>query len=51
MQSSVRGTGEKGINILSGEPEEMRPFGKPALYCEKDIKIDEEPMTCVKMWI
>jgi len=23
----------------------MRPFGKPALNCEKDIKIDVEHMT------
>jgi len=39
MRSSVRGTGEKGRNILLGEPEEMRSFGKPALNCEMDIKI------------
>ena len=51
MRSSVRGTGEKGINILSGEPEVMRSFGTPALNCENDIKIDVEHMACVKEWI
>jgi len=51
MRYSVRGTGEKGMNILSGEPEEMRPLGKPALNCEKYIKIDVEHMACWKLWI
>jgi hypothetical protein len=51
MRSGVRGTGEEGINILSGEPEEMRSFGKPALNCENVIKFDVEHMACVKVWI
>jgi hypothetical protein len=43
--------GEKDINILAGEPEEMRSFGKPSLNWENDIKIDVEQMACVKVWI
>ena len=51
MRSSIRETGEKDINILAGEPEEMRSFGKPSLNWENDIKIDVEQMACVKVWI
>jgi hypothetical protein len=51
MRCSIRETGEKGINILAGEPEEMRTFGKPAPNWEMDIKIDVEEMTYVRLWI